>query len=146
MRWLNEGLRVPQIKKSSHDLCERYGLQVPILTWGPPVPADVGDVRFPDFEQQCEAFLAAEPLVASSIMGLFSEAFVSRLKIAGIRGSAHESHLFLPDLKGIRSGEVMSDNLDDVHALLSLDLFERGPYIEKSLPEAVIEQADTQTP
>ena len=32
------------------------------------------------FEQQCEAFLTAEPLVVSSIMGLFPAAFVSRLK------------------------------------------------------------------
>jgi nitronate monooxygenase len=48
--------------------------------WGPPVPAEIGDVRFPDFEQQCEAFLAAEPHVVSSIMGLFPEAFVSQLK------------------------------------------------------------------
>ena len=48
--------------------------------WGPPVPSEIGDVRFPDFEQQCEAFLAAEPHVVSSIMGLFPEAFVSRLK------------------------------------------------------------------
>src|SRR5271165_7263567 len=52
--------------------------------WGPPVPAEVGDVRFPDFEQQYEAFLAAEPLVVSSIMGLFPAAFVSRLKDRGI--------------------------------------------------------------
>jgi len=52
--------------------------------WGPPVPAEVGDVRFPDFEQQCKAFLAAEPLVVSSIMGLFPAAFVSRVKDQGI--------------------------------------------------------------
>ena len=52
--------------------------------WGPPVPAEVGDVRFPDFEQQYEAFLAAEPLVISSIMGLFPAAFVRRLKDRGI--------------------------------------------------------------
>jgi len=52
--------------------------------WGPPVPAEMGDVRFPDFERQCEAFLAAEPLVVSSIMGLFPAPFVSRLKDRGI--------------------------------------------------------------
>ena len=52
--------------------------------WGPPVPAEVGDVRFPDFEQQCEAFLDAEPLVVSSIMGLFPAGFVRRLKDRGI--------------------------------------------------------------
>jgi nitronate monooxygenase len=52
--------------------------------WGPPVPAEVGDVRFPDFEQQCEAFLDAEPLVVSSIMGLFPAGFMRRLKDRGI--------------------------------------------------------------
>jgi nitronate monooxygenase len=55
-----------------------------LAKWGPPVPAEVGDVRFPDFEQQCEAFLAAEPFVVSSIMGLFPAAFVRRLKDRGI--------------------------------------------------------------
>ena len=34
--------------------------------------------------QQCEAFLAAEPFVVSSIMGLFPAAFVRRLKDRGI--------------------------------------------------------------
>ena len=52
--------------------------------WGPPVPDEAGDVWFPDFEQQCEAFLTAEPLVVSSIMGLYPAAFVSRLKDRGI--------------------------------------------------------------
>src|SRR5271157_4651209 len=55
-----------------------------LAKWGPPVPAEVGDVRFPDFEQQCEAFLAAAPFVVSSIMGLFPAAFVRRLKDRGI--------------------------------------------------------------
>jgi nitronate monooxygenase len=38
----------------------------------------------PDFDAQCDAFLAARPRVVSSIMGLYPPAFVSRLKQAGI--------------------------------------------------------------
>lgn len=37
-----------------------------------------------DFSQQCEALLDARPEVVSSIMGLYSEPFVARLKAAGI--------------------------------------------------------------
>jgi nitronate monooxygenase len=48
--------------------------------WGPPVPAEAGDVTLPDFEKQCDALLAAGPAVVSSIMGLFPPEFVSRLK------------------------------------------------------------------
>jgi nitronate monooxygenase len=47
---------------------------------GPPVPVETGDVRLPDFDEQCEALLAAKPAVVSSIMGLFPPAFVKRLK------------------------------------------------------------------
>jgi nitronate monooxygenase len=52
--------------------------------WGPSVPAEAGDVRPPDFEAQCEAFLSAGPSVVSSIMGLFPPAFVEQLKARGI--------------------------------------------------------------
>jgi len=52
--------------------------------WGPPVPADAGDIVLPDFDAQCEALLAARPTVASSIMGVFPPAFVEKLKSAGI--------------------------------------------------------------
>ena len=52
--------------------------------WGPPVPA--GAVTpLPDFTAQCDVFVEAAPAVVSSIMGLFPEAFVVRLKAAGIR-------------------------------------------------------------
>jgi nitronate monooxygenase len=53
-------------------------------TWGPPVPPEAGDAKLPDFEAQCEAMLAAAPRVISSIMGLYSPAFVSELKARGI--------------------------------------------------------------
>src|SRR5262249_17853831 len=45
-------------------------------TWGPPVPPEAGDVRPPDFEKQCEAFLEIAPPVVSSIMGVFPADFV----------------------------------------------------------------------
>ena len=72
-RWIPEPTpaRNPAAEKRMRDFLSK---------WGPPVSAEAGDVRFPDFERQCEAFLAAEPLVVSSIMGLFPAAFVSRLK------------------------------------------------------------------
>ena len=48
--------------------------------WGPPVPTSAGDAVPPDFEAQCEAFLALVPTAVSSIMGVFPATFVSRLK------------------------------------------------------------------
>ncbi|ROO23769.1 2-nitropropane dioxygenase [Salinisphaera orenii YIM 95161] len=53
--------------------------------WGPPVSADAGEVGTPDFDAQCKAFVEVGPPVVSSIMGLFPEWFVERLKDAGIR-------------------------------------------------------------
>lgn len=53
-------------------------------TWGPPVPPEAGDVTPQDFTMQCEAFLELNPPVVSSIMGVFPEAFVTRLKDRGI--------------------------------------------------------------
>ena len=52
--------------------------------WGPPVPADAGDLVLPDFPAQCEALLEAAPRAVSSIMGVFPAAFVERLKERGI--------------------------------------------------------------
>jgi nitronate monooxygenase len=53
--------------------------------WGPPVPPDghPGAV-LPDFDAQCEVFLDVRPAAVSSIMGLFPDGFVSRLKAARI--------------------------------------------------------------
>ena len=52
--------------------------------WGPPVPAERGDIRPLDFAAQCDALIAARAPVVSSIMGLFPQAYVARLKDAGI--------------------------------------------------------------
>src|SRR3954462_2569897 len=48
--------------------------------WGPAVAAEAGDAGLPDFQAQCEAFLAAGPAVVSSIMGVYPPEFVQRLK------------------------------------------------------------------
>jgi nitronate monooxygenase len=55
-----------------------------LAQWGPAVPPEAGDVQLPNFEAQCEALLAAQPTVVSSIMGLFPPEYVARLKAAGI--------------------------------------------------------------
>ncbi|MFL6585680.1 MAG: NAD(P)H-dependent flavin oxidoreductase [Luteimonas sp.] len=55
-----------------------------LAQWGPEVPADAGDATPADFDAQCAALLAAKPAVASSIMGVFPDAFVAALKSAGI--------------------------------------------------------------
>ena len=48
--------------------------------WGPEVPAAAGDATPPDFLSQCEAFLDVAPTAVSSIMGLYPEGVVERLK------------------------------------------------------------------
>src|SRR6202166_1092630 len=55
-----------------------------LAAWGPPVKQDAGDATLPDFEAQCQAMLALSPKVISSIMGLYSPAFVSEMKARGI--------------------------------------------------------------
>ena len=52
--------------------------------WGPAVPAAAGDAVLPDFDAQCDTFLEVAPTAVSSIMGVFSPAFVTRLKERGI--------------------------------------------------------------
>jgi nitronate monooxygenase len=52
--------------------------------WGPPVPAESGDARLPDFEAQCQAMLSAGPRVISSIMGVYPASFVADMKARGI--------------------------------------------------------------
>src|SRR5262245_3541414 len=52
--------------------------------WGPAVPSSAGDVRPPDFDAQCEAFIELGPPVVSTIMGVFAPALATRLKARGI--------------------------------------------------------------
>ncbi len=51
-----------------------------LSNWGPDVPADAADAPLVDFNAQCEAMLAAGPKIISSVMGLFSPAYVRELK------------------------------------------------------------------
>ena len=53
--------------------------------WGPEVAEDAGDAAPLDFDAQCEAMLEAGPAVISSIMGLYPEAYVARMKQRGIK-------------------------------------------------------------
>jgi len=52
--------------------------------WGPPIAEKAAEVALQDFDQQCEAVIAARPGVVSSIMGVFPAGFVARAKQAGI--------------------------------------------------------------
>ncbi len=56
-----------------------------LANWGPPVPAEAGNVALPDFQEQCDALLDASPAIVSSIMGLYSDRFVARMKAKGIK-------------------------------------------------------------
>lgn len=56
-----------------------------LANWGPEVPEEALNVSMPDFEQQCEALLAAGPTVISSIMGLYPSSFIEQMKGQGIR-------------------------------------------------------------
>ena len=52
--------------------------------WGPKVPPDAGEAAAPDFAAQCDAMLEANPRIISSIMGLYPEEFVAKMKARGI--------------------------------------------------------------
>jgi len=51
-----------------------------LAAWGPEVPPEAGDATPPDFDSQCEALVAARPIAASSIMGLYPAPFIATLK------------------------------------------------------------------
>ena len=53
--------------------------------WGPEVAREAGDFTLPDFAAQCEAMLEAGPPIISSIMGLYPDHFVARMKANGIK-------------------------------------------------------------
>jgi nitronate monooxygenase len=53
--------------------------------WGPPVPPEAGNIVLPDFQAQCDALLETAPTIVSSIMGLYPERFVARMKDKGIK-------------------------------------------------------------
>ncbi|HYL97318.1 MAG TPA: nitronate monooxygenase [Blastocatellia bacterium] len=51
-----------------------------LSAWGPAVPPEAGDGTPPDFDSQCEALLAVNPPIVSSVMGLYPLEFVVKLK------------------------------------------------------------------
>lgn len=51
-----------------------------LAQWGPAVTPEAGDAKLPDFEAQCQAMLKSAPRAISSIMGLYSQAFVTEMK------------------------------------------------------------------
>jgi nitronate monooxygenase len=74
----------PQRDKAAEDAVRAF-----LAGWGPEVAPTAGDATPPDFDAQCEAMLEAGPAVISSIMGLYPEPFVARMKSAGIRWFAN---------------------------------------------------------
>jgi nitronate monooxygenase len=56
-----------------------------LANWGPAVPAEAGNIVLPDFQAQCDALLEASPAIVSSIMGLYPDRFVARMKAKGIK-------------------------------------------------------------
>jgi nitronate monooxygenase len=56
-----------------------------LANWGPPVPPEAGNITLPNFEAQCETLLETGPAIVSSIMGLYPDRFVTRLKDKGIK-------------------------------------------------------------
>ena len=56
-----------------------------LANWGPPLPPEASNVVLPDFQTQCDALLEASPAIVSSIMGLYSDRFVARMKTKGIK-------------------------------------------------------------
>jgi nitronate monooxygenase len=73
------------------DAANEARLRAFLGNWGPPVPDDAGDATPPNFEAQCEAMLAAQPSVISSVMGLYPPDYVARMKQRGIAWVANVS-------------------------------------------------------
>jgi len=60
-----------------------------LKVWGPEVAREAGDVTPPDFAAQCDALLEAGPPIISSIMGLYPDSFVAKMKSKSIRWFAN---------------------------------------------------------
>jgi nitronate monooxygenase len=56
-----------------------------LSNWGPEVAREAGNVALPNFEAQCEAMLEVGPAIISSIMGLYPDHFIARMKSKGIK-------------------------------------------------------------
>jgi len=78
----------PKRDAAAEDALRRF-----LSKWGPEVAQGAGDVTLPYFESQCEAMLEAAPTAISSIMGLYPDHFVVRMKGKGIKWFATASTL-----------------------------------------------------
>lgn len=70
----------PKRDAAAEDAVRRF-----LRDWGPRVPAEAADVTPLNFDAQCEAMLEAGPPIISSVMGLYPERFVARMKSRGIK-------------------------------------------------------------
>jgi nitronate monooxygenase len=56
-----------------------------LAAWGPAVPPEAGNIAIPDFQAQCDAMVEAGPAIISSIMGIYPDHFIARIKDKGIK-------------------------------------------------------------
>lgn len=68
----------------TRDMAHEARMRAFLEGWGPPVPMEAGDIRPLDFSAQCDALLESGAPIASSIMGLYPDGVVRRLKEKGI--------------------------------------------------------------
>ena len=78
---LNVWIPDPQPRREAH---VEARMRAFLASWGPAVPADAGNATLPDFDAQLDTFLQMGPTAVSSIMGVFPDAFVTKLKDRGI--------------------------------------------------------------
>lgn len=75
----------------SRDKDHEDALRAFLGQWGPDVDENAANATPPDFDAQCEAMLAAQPTVISSIMGVFDAGYVARMKAKNIKWFATAS-------------------------------------------------------
>lgn len=73
----------------ARDAAHEANIRAFLKSWGPDVDESAGNVTPPDFDAQCDAMLAAGPSVISSIMGIYPEDIVRRMKDQGIKWIAN---------------------------------------------------------
>jgi nitronate monooxygenase len=67
------------------DMVAEYAVRQFLKDWGPEVAREAGNFTLPDFVAQCEAMLEAGPPIISSIMGIYPDHIVARMKANGIK-------------------------------------------------------------
>ena len=72
-------LWIPDAPPVRHE-ADEAAMRAFLEQWGPPVPIDAGKNTLPNFDDQFDALIDARPKAISSIMGLFDEDKVERMK------------------------------------------------------------------